>query len=264
MNNIYIEGIQGAGKSTLLQAVAELGPQYHLCREGEYSPVELAWCTYMDKEQYEGVLERYATIRNEIIQNTIVEEDHYIVTYTKILTDLPGFHKDLEQFEIYNRRRTLEELKEIVLTRYRRFHETGYVFECAFFQNLVEDLILFHLASDDEIMEFYKELWSEIDKKNYKMLYLYSNQIADNIRSIRKERSDEQGHEMWYPLMISYFEDSPYAKQHHCKGLEDLIKHFIHRQQLELRIIHEVIKDAAILIPSKEWKKDELRKLDCL
>ena len=45
MKNIFIEGIQGMGKSTLLQAIAERLPELHVCREGDYSPVELSWCT---------------------------------------------------------------------------------------------------------------------------------------------------------------------------------------------------------------------------
>ena len=42
MKNIFIEGIQGMGKSTLLQSIAERLPELHVCREGDYSPVELS------------------------------------------------------------------------------------------------------------------------------------------------------------------------------------------------------------------------------
>lgn len=41
MKNIFIEGIQGMGKSTLLNAILAEIPRYHVCREGDYSPVEL-------------------------------------------------------------------------------------------------------------------------------------------------------------------------------------------------------------------------------
>ena len=36
----------------------------------------------------------------------------------------------------------------------RAFAENGYLFECSFFQNIVEDLILFHQLEDDEIVEY--------------------------------------------------------------------------------------------------------------
>ena len=111
MNNIWIEGLQGSGKSTLARKITLLNPGYRLCTERDYSPVELAWCTWMTKEQYENVLKRYEAISEEIKANTVQEGTHYIVTYTKILTDIPGFHRDLEQYEIYNGRRSLTEIK---------------------------------------------------------------------------------------------------------------------------------------------------------
>ena len=109
MENIYIEGIQGMGKSTLLSEIARRRPEYRVCREGDYSPVDLAWCAWMDGEQYASVLERYAPLRREIEEEACREGERYIVAYTKILTDIPGFHKDLEQYEIYNGRKTPED-----------------------------------------------------------------------------------------------------------------------------------------------------------
>ncbi len=250
--NIFIEGLQGMGKSTLLQEIAGHRPEYKVCREGDYSPVELAWCAWMNRDQYTAALERYAPIRSEIEAGTYREEDHYIVTYTKILTDIPGFHKDLEQYEIYNGRKTLREMEEIILARYRRFHDSGYVFECAFMQNIVEDLILFHQLSDEEILEFYQRLYAVIPKENFRLLYLYSDKIAENIRVIQKERSDGQGNQMWYPVMMEYLVNSPYGIAHGYKDFEDLISHLKHRQQVELRIVHDIVGERASILPAKE------------
>ena len=108
----------------------------------------------MSKKEYEAVLQKYNSIRDEIIKNTVREQENYIITYTKIITDIPGFYKDLENYEVYNERKTLAELKEIIVTRFKNFTDTGYLFECSFFQNVIDDLILFHILSDDEIIEF--------------------------------------------------------------------------------------------------------------
>lgn len=250
--NIFIEGLQGMGKSTLLQEIAQRRPGYKVCREGEYSPVELAWCAWMNGEQYAAALEKYVPIRSEIEACTFREGDHYIVTYTKILTDIPGFHRDLEQYEIYNGRKTLREMEEIVFARYRRFSDSGYLFECAFMQNIVEDLILFHQLSDEEILAFYQRLYAVVSKEHFRLLYLYSDKIAENIRIIQKERSDEQGNQMWYPVMMEYLVNSPYGKAHGYQGFEDLISHLKHRQQVELRIVREIVGDRARILPAKE------------
>ena len=252
MDNYFIEGIQGMGKSTLLQELAGKRPEYRVCREGDYSPVELAWCAWMDREQYGGVLERYKAIRSQIEANTFREGEHYIVTYTRIITDIPGFHRDLEQYEIYNGRRSLEELERIVFERYERFHGSGYLFECAFLQNIVEDLILFHQLSDEEILDFYRRLYAVMPREHFRLLYLYSDKIAENIRIIQRERSDDQGNQLWYPLMMEYLENSPYGKHHGCGEFEDLISHLQHRQQVELRIVREIVGDRARILPAKE------------
>lgn len=256
MKNIFIEGIQGMGKSTLLQEIANQNLGYKVCREGDYSPVELAWCAWMNKEEYVKILEQYSSIQKEIEENTVMEGNHYIVSYTKIITDIPGFHKNLEQYEIYNGRKSLYDFEQIITNRYKEFSESGYLFECSFLQNIVEDLILFHQLSDDEIVSFYHRLYNIIPKENFLLLYLYSDKIEESTKIIQKERSDNQGNQLWYSLMLEYLKHSPYGKQHNYKGLEHMIEHFKHRQMVELRIIKEVLHDCAIIIPAKKWKMD--------
>ena len=258
MKNNFVEGIQGMGKSTLLRSIIAEIPELHICREGDYSPIDLAWCTWMTKEEYDQLLKAYESIREEIIKNTVKEDDKYIVSYTKIITDIPNFHREAEKFEIYNGRKSLQELKEIVISRYQKFSENGYLFECSFFQNIIEDLILFHQLSDDEIVEFYRELYGCINKEQFLLFYLYSDQLEETIKIIRKERSDNQGNEIWYPLMLEYLIHSPYGMQHGYKDFQDMIAHFKHRQQLELRIISEIVGESAMILPAKNWKVQEV------
>lgn len=256
-SNIFIEGIQGMGKSTLLQTIAQNRPDFHVCREGDYSPLELAWCTWMNEAEYTEVLERYGTLRKEIRENTFRDGNHYIITYTRILTDIPGFHKDLEKYEIYNGRKPLEEMEEIILSRYRRFSKTGYLSECAFLQNIVEDMILYHCLEDVEILEFYRRLYAAV-QKNFLLLYLYSEHIDEDIQIIQKERTDHLGNQQWYPLMMQYLINSPYGKAHGYKNFCDLISHLKHRQQLEVRILKEIIGKHALILPAKRWNTDEV------
>lgn len=259
MKNIFVEGIQGSGKSTLVNNISKWNSKLHVCREGDYSPVDLAWCALMTEEEYEVILEKYNSIQDEIMKNTIKEQEKYIVTYTKIITDIPGFYEDLERYEVYNGRKTLTELTEIILTRFQNFTDTGYLFECALFQNITEDLILFHMLGDEEIMAFYRQLFQYIDRKNLLLFYLYSEALEENIRVIRKERCDEDGNEVWYQMMLEYFVNSPYGKTHGCSDLDDLVSHFKHRQALELRIVKEIIGSNAIVLPAKEYDENQIR-----
>lgn len=256
--NVFIEGIQGMGKSTLQQAIFAEMPELHICREGDYSPVELAWCTWMTGEEYQRILQQFDSLSKEVVGHTVREGDHYIVSYTRILTDVPQFHKELERFEIYNGRKSLRELEQIILARYERFVGTGYLFECAFLQNIVEELILFQQLSDDEIVAFYDRLYAAVYKEDFLLFYLYSDKIEECTRTIQKERSDAQGNQLWYDLMLKYLIHSPYGIRQGCQGFEDLVNHFRHRQRVELRIINEVVREQAVILPAKEWKIEEV------
>lgn len=98
LKSVFIEGIQGSGKTTLAHRFQTENPRYHWYREGDYSPIELAWVT---NQEFQQILARYPAIRGEICKKSMQEGERFIIPYTQILTEIPGFHKDLEQYEIY-------------------------------------------------------------------------------------------------------------------------------------------------------------------
>ncbi|MBR5976153.1 MAG: hypothetical protein IK020_13380 [Clostridiales bacterium] len=256
--NYFVEGLQGSGKSTLVGKLSEKNPEYTAIREGEYSPVELAWCAYLTKEEYAEVLEKYPELREQIVEKTYEEDERVIVCYTKVRTEDHGFYQDLEQHEIYNNRVSFDEFKRIILTRFRNWNGDGNIFECSIFQNIVEDMMLFRVASDDEILAFYRKVREALDGKEYRIMYLKADDIAGNLSVIRKERSDENGNEMWFPMMMQFFDNCPYSKAKGTSGEADLIRHFEHRQALELRILEEVFPDKSTILCSKGYTDKEL------
>ncbi len=251
--NYFIEGIQGAGKSTLVGRLASHFPKYRVYREGDYNPVELAWCAYMTEHQYESVLAKYDTLRSELVANTHTEDDRRIVTYTRIITDVPGFHKDLEQYEIYNNRIDRAEFEEIILGRYARWNGDNSIFECSLFQNIVENQILFFEMTDEEIVAFFLRLKAVLAGRDFQVLYLEADDIAGSLQVIRKERVDANGNEMWFPLMVGFLEDSPHGRRHGLKGFDGLVKHMEHRKSVENRILSEVFPEQAVILKSKNY-----------
>ena len=256
--NCFVEGLQGSGKSTLVGKLARKYPDNTVFREGDYSPTDLAWCAYVTDEEYQSIIDRYSDIRGLIEEKSHTEDDHKIICYTQVITDVPGFHKDLEQYEIYNGRRSLEEFKNIVFNRYKQWNGRDMIFECALFQNIIEDMILYRDASDQEIIELYSELEEVIRDREFRILYLETGDIADSIGVIRKERSDDNGNEMWFPLMMEFFDNSPYAVKRGISGEEELLKHFAHRQDLELRICREIFPDRFTVLQSKNYSDKDI------
>ena len=260
MKNIFIEGLQGTGKSTLTNRLSKELPQYHVYREGDTSPVELAWCSYMTKEQYEETLAKYPQFVSDIESRTIFEENMRITAYTQILTDLPEFYQYMEGYEIYNGRVDYESFRKIIIKRYSNLNTTGNISECSLFQNAIESMMLFYQLSDEEILQFYREVYKVLNQKQFILFYLSSNHITEDILQIKKERTDENGNEIWFSLMMKYLESSPYGMEHQYSCLEDLIKHLMRRKQLECRIISEVFGQNAIILEAKQYEIEECLK----
>lgn len=92
-------------------------------------------------------------------------------------------------------------------------------------------------------------------------ILLTRSDIRGNLETIRKERSDEHGHELWFPMMLGFFNNCPYAESRGLKGEEDLIRHFIHQQALELRLCKEVFPDRSINLESKNYSEEDILNL---
>ena len=252
-NNYFIEGLQGAGKTTLVQQLSDKLSGYKVFHEGDYSPVELAWCAYVTEDQYNGILMDYPSLDEEIKEKTVTEGEHKIICYTQIITDVPGFHRELEKYEIYNGNLTREAFESVVLGRFEKWNGEGQIFECSIFQNIIENQLLYLMMEEDEILDFYRRLHLVLTDKPYKIIYLDLEDIPKGIDVIRKERSDDKGNELWFTLMTRYVEESPYGKEHDLKGLEGLLTHLERRKALEHRIINEVFKEKANVVKAKSY-----------
>ena len=251
--NYFIEGLQGSGKSTLVRKLSKKHPECKVFMEGDYSPVELAWCARMDEDQYAKILTEWNDLSDQIATKSHKEDGCRIVCYTQIKSDDPLFYRQLENYEIYNGRTTFDQFRDIVLTRYRNWKTDGNIFECSLLQNTVEDMILFRDMTDDAVLDFYKEVRSALYEKEYQILYIETPDIAENLNVVRKERTDEKGNELWFPMLMEYFNSSPHAKSHSLKDFEGLLKHLKHRQELELRICREVFGDRVTILRSKAY-----------
>lgn len=256
--NIFIEGMQGSGKTTLLTKIIKKMPEYRAFEEGDISPVELAWCSYMSENKFQEILKHYPELREEILKKTVKENESYITAYTQISTNDRNFYEEMKSNEIYNGRVKFDVFRDIIYKRYEALATNGNIFECSFFQNSIESMMLFYEMSDEAILEFYKEAYNILAQKNFKLLYLDSEQIRENLLQIRKERCDDEGKEIWYSLMLSYLSHSPYGITHNYSNMDDMISHFERRRELELSIIKKILGGDAIVLQSKKYLDEDL------
>ena len=251
--NYFVEGLQGAGKTTFTKRLSDYLQDYQVFQEGDYSPVELAWCSYVTEEQYGRILEKYPMLNEEIKAQTMEEGNRRIVCYTKIATDVPGFYRDMEKYEIYNGNLDKDAFEKLILERFGNWDGEGQIFECSVFQNIIENQMLYFLMSDEEILDFYRRLKSVLGGRAYRIIYLDVEDIPETIDRIRRERTDDKGNESWFSAVIRYIEESPYGKTQGSAGLGGLIEHLEKRRRLEHRIMEEVFPENSVKIKAKSY-----------
>ena len=116
--------------------------------------------------------------------------------------------------------------------------------------------MLFYEMGEDDILAFYEEAYGILREKGFKLIYLDSDRIRENLLHIKRERSDENGNEMWFPLMLNFLKESPYGKAHGYQDMEDVIAHFERRRRLELRILREIIRKDGLILEAKGFATD--------
>ncbi|MBD5493954.1 MAG: hypothetical protein HDR12_06150 [Lachnospiraceae bacterium] len=170
----------------------------------------------------------------------------------------------MEKFEIYNGNLDKESFENVIFERFKKWNGIGQIFECSVLQNIIENQMLYLMMTDEEILDFYRRLKNVLAGKPYRIIYLEVKDIRGAIDIIRKERSDDNGNELWFPLMLRYLEESPYGKEHMLTGMEGLIAHLERRKALELRIIGEIFKEKSVIVKAKKYTVEDVAALSVM
>lgn len=191
---ILVEGIPGSGKTTISNKINEYliekGEKAVLYNEGELHPADMAWNSLLTLDEYKEVIESNKENEEVIKNNTIFEDEYAIVAYTKLGFG-PKENKMMEIFEnheVYGGRGCLDLFKEIHLKRWKKFNEDMKsqkeqitIFECAFLQNHIGEILADHNVKDEEyIKDYFRELIDKVKDLNPKLIYLNQDSLVDS------------------------------------------------------------------------------------
>lgn len=244
---ILVEGIPGAGKTTtarkLRDQLISQGKDVILYEEGMLHPADMAWHAYLTEEEYEtfvsDCLKMYESSDRSISEEELMkriekqvrrEDDHIILAYTRIdfpdhaywkLTDV------LASREIFDGRCSLDEFTAIHLKRWTRFKEEAlksdqtYIFECAFLQNHIFELLAIHEKNSDEIYAHLRRLLNTVKELNPSMVYVEPSSVKDAIDHVADERrSPDDPDQDWIRQIALWVSRSPYGRNRGLVGIE--------------------------------------------
>ncbi len=268
---ILVEGIPGSGKSTFARKIAdyyrERGRPVNLYNEGDYHPADLAWQASVPVSDLDGIHCRYPALKEEIEQNTHLEGDTAIIPYTHIkvelspasYNELESFYQDMESYTCYNNRIPFDEFKNLF---YSRWDDFGFaaestdainIFECAFLQNHVTELMNYRLKDLDAMIHHQNRLLEGVAALSPMLIYLSQPSVDTTIRRVAKERKDPDRN--WIDMVIQLVEESPLGIRLGLKGIEGVIYAYEKRKQAELEIIKTLpIPVYTIENPYYDWE----------
>lgn len=262
---IMVEGIPGSGKSTIAQKIADhfanRGVPVSLFNEGHAHPADLAWNACVPLGSLDGLLTKYHDIESEIRRNMTLEGEYAVIAYAQVKTSDRGFYNDLAEYEIYDARVPSELFNDLLYSRWGSFGKQASkkdvlnIFECAFLQNNVGELMNFRLSGREAIEKHLNVLLKGVETLSPVLIYLSQPQVSETLDRVIKERVSPNGN--WIDSMIEYFENTPYGQRYHQKGLAGVVKNFEVRQEMEMRMIESLPIDA-LVVENRAYDWDQI------
>lgn len=257
---ILIEGIPGAGKTTtarkMKKDLTEQGFHVNIYEEGMSHPADISWQAVLSKQEYEEFIHEclklwkssVKSITSEELVNRIdeqvrLEEDYALLAYTKIRFPEDRYWSLIGKVaskEMCDGRSSLFDFKKIHLKRWSNFAQKAReldevnVFECAFLQNHIFELMGVYEKSDEEILCYLSELIETVKDLNPKIVYIKPDSVEAVIRKAADERkAPNTSRKDWIDEISGWVSNSNYGMHHNLQGKAGVIEFCSERLRLD-------------------------------
>lgn len=262
---ILIEGITGSGKTTIARRTEKFlkdkGIKAKCYNECMIHPADLAWLAYLTLEEYNGILIEYEKYADVLRENSKIEDDMVVVAFTYLgLRDENELIKYLQSKEIFDGKLSSEDFLNVNLKRWKSFCKQAlsddcvYIFECAFLQNHINELLAYNDVTTNYIIDYAVKLISTVEALNPTLIYLDQSSVRAKIERAAKERTEPEGIPNWIDLVIDFVENSSYGQRNNLKGFDGTVRFFADRVDIEREVIeHLEIDSFMITNPDFDW-----------
>lgn len=268
MHKLYlVEGIPGAGKTTTAREIAknlrEQGLKVHLYEEGMSHPADCAWQAFLTKKEYEDFCELCSEtweqsnkqiskeeLLNRIEKQVRREDDKIVLAYTKIEFPEEIFWNNIgivASKELGDGRSNLETFRRIHLKRWRQFamdikeRDVITIFECAFLQNHIFELMGVYEKSDDYIVNYLRQLIETVEDLDPLFVYIKPHSIEKVINQAANERKAPNPYQKdWIDEIAEWVSRTNYGKHNNLFGREGVIQFCTERLRLDQYVLNQL------------------------
>lgn len=265
---IMVEGIPGSGKTTFAKKIAarlrDLGYNATCYNESDIHPADLSWIAVLTAAQYEQLLQKWPAYADQIRAQAWQESNRILVAYSNVEVTRKednALYDDFAPYEVYDGKWSLADFTAIHLERWQRFanqaqqEEHIAVFECAWLQNHVNELMMFHNKTQAEMLQHLQQLWDIVAPLNPLVIYLQPEDVTDSIAKVSAARVNKQGEPVWRDRVIEVVCQSPFGKAHQLQGMAGMTEYFRIRNQVELQMLKQLPAGARIFTRSgDDWQ----------
>ena len=264
---ILVEGIPGAGKTTTARKIKEKlideGKEAILYEEGMSHPADMAWNACLKEDEYNDFIKKCSEMQegskksiskeeliSRIQRQTRIEDNNVFLAYTKI--DFPedcywSLIGDVASKEICDGRKSLDEFRDIHLRRWSKFAEQAllndniYIFECAFLQNHIFELLGVYEKSDEEIYLYLKSLLETVKSLSPSIVYIEPSSVEDIIiQAANESKSPEGSRPDWIDEVANWVSNMNFGKSHNLKGIEGVFYFCKERLRIDKLMIEKL------------------------
>lgn len=264
----FVEGFMGVGKTTYAtnlydQLKRNISQVFLFYEHMSDNQLDFTRKAVLSKKHYKQVAYRYNEIcsalplkrKKEFL--SLFEKsvkpcgDKLIVSFAEwdlCETKIRELAIELSKYEICNGLVSAEEYSDYLQHQWdsqlmRFADDSVYIFEGALLQNILLDLIGFYVMSDEDIVQFYRQLLQHWPKEKIRIVRIISHNIKDVLISADKERKGNNG---WLVLFEDWLQNSNYAKVHAEKE-NNVISFCEDLQRIEELIVKELMLNEEIV-----------------
>lgn len=261
-----IEGIPGVGKTTTARKKKEelekSGITVMLYEEGMLHPADMAWQAYMTDEEYKEYIaackrtwERtdqtipFEKVVQAIEKQVRREDNHILFAYTKVEYPEDCYWENVSMVaskELGDGRSSLKTFEEIHLRRWREFCKEAmkseqpqvYIFECAFLQNHIFELLGTYEMGKESIVAYMRRLIHTVQELEPTILYLKPDNLEAVIDQAARERRGPNGD--WIDHITDWVEQCKYGKSHHLHGIKGVYEFCRLREEMDWYVLERL------------------------